>query len=62
MTMKIIVVNDDPNRTLEIDTIETSKGPDDQLLAAVTKQEEVEPGRHKEFYIWQEKWITVKEK
>lgn len=64
MTMKIIVVNDDTTRSVEVDTIQVSDDPHGEpghKLAAVTKQDTVKPRDHAEFWLHGSQYVTVKE-
>ena len=66
MTMKIIVVNDDSNREIEVDTIQISNDThgvsQGGVVASVTQQDTIKPRDHKEFYLNGTKYITAKEK
>lgn len=66
MTMKIIVMNDDSNRIVEVDTIQIS---DDThgvsqggKIASVTTQTTINPKGHAEFWLHGTQYVTVKEK
>ena len=66
MTIKIIVVNDDSHRQVEVDTIGISadKFNDDpnHKIATVTQQDTIQPRDHKEFWLHGAQYISVKEK
>jgi hypothetical protein len=66
MTMKIIVVNDDSTRDIEVDTIQISEDThgvsQGGKLASVTQQDTIKPRDHKEFYLHGTQYITAKEK
>ena len=59
MTMRIFVINDDPIWQAVVETIEEYRDTETEF---VPKVDIIDPGKHKEFYIFKEKHIVVKEK
>jgi hypothetical protein len=63
MTMRLQIINDDGTRTAQVDIIDISIDVNDpeKRTACVTRQDSIPPKSYKEFYIYDTRYISVKE-